>query len=73
MANTKQNIFDEHLHTNSANYTALSPLSFLRRAADVYPDRLAIVHGERRLSWGQVYERCVKICLLYTSPSPRDS
>ncbi len=51
-------IFDQDLPRNEANFTPLSPLSFLERAAEVYPQRNAIVHGSLRRSWGQVYERC---------------
>jgi 3-(methylthio)propionyl---CoA ligase len=51
------NPFDVHLDRNDANYVPLSPLSFLPRAAEVYPDRVAIVHGKRRYTWRQVYER----------------
>ena len=49
---------DVALPTNDANYTPLTPLSFLTRANDVYPQRIAIVHGQRRLSWSEVYRRC---------------
>ena len=41
-----------------ANYTPLSPLSFLRRSADVYPKRTAVIHGDRTLSWHECYQRC---------------
>ncbi|MGQ7847338.1 AMP-binding protein [Granulosicoccus sp. 3-233] len=47
------------LPAQSANYTPLSPLSFLSRSRDVYPDRIAIIHGERKLTWKQVHERCL--------------
>ena len=53
-----RNIYDQDLPRNTANFTALSPLSFIERAAEVYPDRLAVVHGALRLSWGEVYARC---------------
>jgi fatty-acyl-CoA synthase len=46
------------LERNQANYAALTPLSFLARAADVYPARPAVVHGDVRLTWGEVYQRC---------------
>jgi fatty-acyl-CoA synthase len=42
------------LEKNLANYVPLSPLSFLRRAAAVYPERLAVVHGDRLHTWRQV-------------------
>jgi len=52
------NPYDVGLDRNSANHVALSPLSFLARAAAVYPDRLAVVHGEVRHTWAQTYSRC---------------
>jgi len=51
------NIFDTGLDRNAANYTSLSPLTFIERAASVYPDRLAVVHGQLRRTWAQVYAR----------------
>ncbi|NND93000.1 MAG: AMP-binding protein [Granulosicoccus sp.] len=48
------------LPTNRANYAPLSPLSFIRRSAEVYPDRLALIHGERRLSWCETYRRSMQ-------------
>jgi fatty-acyl-CoA synthase len=47
-----------HLARNPANFAALSPLSFLARAAAVYPDKLAVVHGERRFTYRQFDARC---------------
>ena len=49
------------LGRNQANYTPLSPLSLLRKAAQVHPDRLAVIHGERRLHWGEVHARCRRL------------
>ena len=49
-------IFDQHLPRNEANFAALSPLSFIERTAEVYPDRLAIVHGTLRPPWAQPHE-----------------
>ena len=51
-------IFDQHLPRTEANFVALSPLSFIERTAEVYPDRLAIVHGDLRQTWAQTYARC---------------
>ncbi|WP_298207850.1 acyl-CoA synthetase [Acidovorax sp.] len=51
-------IFDQHLPRTEANFAALSPLSFIERTAEVYPDRLAIVHGALRQTWAQTYTRC---------------
>ncbi|MGH6969724.1 MAG: AMP-binding protein, partial [Stellaceae bacterium] len=50
--------YDIGLDRNPANYVPLSPLGFIARAASIYPDRLAVVHGTRRYSWKQSYERC---------------
>ncbi len=49
------------LPKNAANHAQLSPLSFLTRAAAVYPDRLAVVHGMRRYNWAQSAERCRRL------------
>ena len=50
--------FNQHLPRNSANHTALSPLSFLARSAQVYPERLSVVHGAARYTWAQTFQRC---------------
>ena len=49
--------YNDNLGRNDANFTALSPLSLIRRAASVYPDRLAVIHGDRRFTWAQTYAR----------------
>ncbi len=46
------------LDKNPANFVALSPLSYLERAALVYPGRVAVIYGERRQSWAETYARC---------------
>ena len=50
--------YDQNLDRNAANFAALTPLSFIERTASVYPERLAIVHGDMRQTWGQTYARC---------------
>ncbi len=52
------NIYEQDLDPVAANHVPLSPLSFLARTADIYPDHAALVHGRRRLSWSQVAQRC---------------
>jgi fatty-acyl-CoA synthase len=52
------NIFETGLDRQAANYTSLSPLSFIERAASVYPSRTAIIHGKLRQSWDETYRRC---------------
>jgi len=54
-------IFDQDLPRNPANFTPLSPLSFIERAAEVYPQRTAVVHGSLRRNWLQTYERCRRL------------
>jgi len=49
------------LPKTSANYAPLSPLSFIRRTADAFPERLAIVHGDLRQSWAETYARCRRL------------
>ena len=46
---------------NAANYIPLTPLSFLRRAAEVHGDHPSVIHGARRYSWAQTYERCLRL------------
>ncbi|WP_297310582.1 acyl-CoA synthetase [Neptuniibacter sp.] len=53
--------FETNLDQNQANYAALSPMTFLQRAASVYPNRTATVHGEIRRNWAETYQRCVKM------------
>jgi fatty-acyl-CoA synthase len=50
-----------HLAKAAANYTALTPLGFLPRAAAVYPDKLAVVHGAVRFTYRQFDERCRRL------------
>src|SRR5437762_1288045 len=55
------NAYDLDLDKNPANYTALSPISFLRKAGAVYPDRIATIHGARRWTWSEVLHRCRRL------------
>jgi fatty-acyl-CoA synthase len=52
------NIYDHDLPRTEANYAALSPLSFIERTAEVYPDQLAVVHGDLHRSWSELFTRC---------------
>ena len=53
--------YNTHLDKNSANFTPLTPLSFLDKAAYVYPNRIAVVHGAQRTTWKDEYLRCRKL------------
>src|SRR6201982_2395810 len=50
-----------HLAKNAANFAALTPLAFLPRAAAVYPDKLAVIHGAFRFTYRQLYDRCRRL------------
>ena len=50
-------IFGEGLERNPANYQPLTPLKHLQRAAMVFPDHTAIVHGDLRRSYREFYAR----------------
>ncbi|MBN9560995.1 MAG: acyl-CoA synthetase [Alphaproteobacteria bacterium] len=54
------------LDRNQANYTPLTPITFLERAAAVYPDCLAVVHGEWRTTWKETYARCRRLASALT-------
>jgi fatty-acyl-CoA synthase len=51
-------IYDQDLPQTPANFAPMSPLSFLERTAEVYPRRLAVVHGALRQDWATTYRRC---------------
>ncbi|MGH6854473.1 MAG: AMP-binding protein, partial [Aestuariivirga sp.] len=50
-------VHDTGLNKNAANYQPLTPLTFLARSAAVYPDHIAIIHGQARTSYAQFYAR----------------
>lgn len=50
--------FDKDLDKCPANYQAMTPVRFLDRAADVYPDRVAIIHNDQRFTWSEYANRC---------------
>ena len=50
--------YSKDLDANPANYTPLSPLTFLERAAAVYPDHTALIYGDLQRSWAETYRRC---------------
>jgi fatty-acyl-CoA synthase len=53
--------YEEGLERVTANHVPLTPLSFLARAASVYPQKSAVFHGERVLSYAQLYARCRRL------------
>ena len=57
----KPNPYQQGLDKNSANFVALSPLSYLERTARVFPRQVALVHGDLRQTWGETYTRCRRL------------
>ncbi len=61
MGNKNNNPYSLGLEKNSANFAALTPLSFIERAAAVYPDRTAVIYGDLRRTWAETYQRCQQL------------
>ena len=55
------NIYEQDLPKTAANYTALTPVDFIVRAAEVFPNRLAVIHGPLRRTWSQTYQRSMQL------------
>jgi len=53
--------FETGLPQNSANYTPLSPITFLKRTAFVHPHRTSVIHGKHRWTWVETYIRCCRL------------
>jgi fatty-acyl-CoA synthase len=53
--------YDTDLDRNPANFQPLTPLTFLERAASVFPDRTAIIHGRRRWTYAEFYARARRL------------
>jgi len=58
---TRPDPYEQDLDKNPANYAPLTPLSFLERAASVYPDRVAVIHGGLRQTWLESYKRAKRL------------
>ncbi|WP_175674066.1 acyl-CoA synthetase [Burkholderia ambifaria] len=54
-------MFEAGLGRRDANYVPLTPIDFLVRAAEVYGERLAIVHGDVRRTWGETHTRAKQL------------
>ncbi len=55
------NIYEQHMDRNPANYAPLSPIPLLERAASVFPDRPSVVHGARRYTWSETWDRARRL------------
>lgn len=52
------NSYESHLDRNEANFVALTPISLIERTASVYPNKVAVVHGDIRRTWSETLARC---------------
>ncbi|HYM31725.1 MAG TPA: acyl-CoA synthetase [Candidatus Cybelea sp.] len=55
------NKYETDLDRNPANYHQLSPLSFIERAAYVHPKHVAVIHGDLRITYAELYARCRRL------------
>ena len=60
-------MYDTNLDKNEANYIPLSPLSFLQRTAEVYPNHKSIIHGHRTYTWSETYKRSCQLASALSS------
>ena len=51
------NIYEQHLGKNKANYQPLNPISFLARSARIFPNKPAVIHGQRVYTYQELYDR----------------
>ncbi|MFO1299490.1 MAG: acyl-CoA synthetase [Burkholderiaceae bacterium] len=58
---TQPNPYRQDLDRNAANHVPLSPISLVEWAADVFPDRCAVIHGPLRYSWSQMLARARRL------------
>ena len=56
----------EAMPRNDANFVPLSPLSFITRTADLFPDRTAVIYGECRYTWAESYARMRRLASALT-------
>ena len=63
------NQFSTDLNKNKANYVPLTPLSFITRAKDIYPNYESVVYGDRSYTWLETYNRCSKFASALTKKS----
>ena len=54
------NSFEKNLDKNFANFVPLSPITFIERAKDVYPEYESVIYGERKYTWKETYDRCIQ-------------
>ncbi len=60
------NIYDQGLDMTAANFTQLSPLSFIERTAAIYPRKTAVIYNDLHRTWEETYLRCCKFASALT-------
>src|SRR6201987_4397042 len=66
MTGTSAHPFETGLDRNPANYIPLTPVSFLTRAASAFANKIAVIDGERRYTYTQLHDRCVRLASALT-------
>ena len=61
MNNKEKNIFEDNLSKCEANYQPLSPITFLKRTADTFPNKKAIIYENTTYTYDSFFKRCNKI------------
>lgn len=59
-------IYDEGLDRSAANFQPMTPISYLQRAALTYPDHPAVIHGNQRHSYAQLWSDCCRLASALT-------
>jgi fatty-acyl-CoA synthase len=57
---SKKSNYEINLDKNAANYVPLSPLSFIEKTKDIYPNRSSVIYAGRTYTWLETYNRCLK-------------
>ncbi|MAH84652.1 MAG: acyl-CoA synthetase [Rhodospirillaceae bacterium TMED8] len=52
-----KNIYDQGLEKVRANFSPLSPISFIARTANTYPNHTSVIHGRKRFTWAETFQR----------------
>lgn len=60
------NIYDIGLDKNPANFTQLTPLTFIERSATIFPEKTSVIYGTKKYSWKETYDRCRKLASALT-------
>ena len=58
--NLQKNNYEMNLNKNAANFVPLSPVTFIERTKDVYPDYTSVIYGNRTYTWIETYNRCLR-------------